>query len=108
MIREFISCCEAQTIRLTIRPDQIHTRDLGLFSAIFGVAGYLERFAMSTQEAAIAFVEPFRRSPNMTCGRAAAFHAPAEHFHAVGEVFLFCGMHRLPIASAADVGESGT
>src|SRR5579862_5996360 len=105
MIREFVSRCHAEPIRLSFRSNQIYAGNLGLFSAVFGVPRNLDSFTVCPQHTSSSLVEPFRRSSDAARSGTAAFHSPAEHSHAVRDVLFFRGVHGLAIASAAEVGE---
>ena len=97
----------ADAVRAAVGGDEINSGDFGFFAAIFGVGGNVERLAVRAKNRAAAFVKPFGRDADLSCGRAAACDTPAKHFHAVGEVFAGDGVHVLAIARAAEMREAG-
>src|SRR5215469_7743249 len=89
VIGEFVACGHPDSSRLSVGIDEVDSRDLGFLAAVFRIGGNLERLSMSAKNRAAAFVKPFRWRANRARSRPPAVPAPAEHFHAVGEVFEF-------------------
>src|SRR6476469_8771737 len=85
VIGEFIGLDESSPPWHASIVDDIHTGDLSFFTAIKSEFRNLERFAMTAQDRAAAFVKPFRRDTDFACGRTSAFDAPLVHAHAVCE-----------------------
>src|SRR5262249_7271928 len=106
MVREFVSYCETDSIRMTIWSDYIYAGDFVFFSAIFGETWNIKWLAVRAQNATVAFIKPFRRSPDVAGRRASTLHTPAKHLHAIGEICVSRSVHGLPILRAAKVGQS--
>src|SRR5215469_3888755 len=108
MVGKFIADSHTDAIGETTRTDQVSARNLGLLAAIFGITGDVEQITVRPQRTARTFIEPFRRYADGKSSRSASFYSQAKHLHAIGHVISDVGMHALPAACAADVGQSGT
>src|SRR5215813_14554078 len=77
MIGEFVARGHSDSARLSVGIDEIDSRDLGFFAAIFRIGGNLERFSMGAKYGAGAFVKPFRCNADRARSRPAAVKTPA-------------------------------
>ena len=112
MVGEFVPCRHSDSPWGAVVRDQVDGRDLGFFSAVFGMPGNGQRTEGRLHNRAIALVEPLRRDADLAFCRPPPLAAPLEHAHAIGHLRLFmrggCNMHRLAVARAAQVRQAGS
>ena len=108
VVGEFVADGQAHAPGTPVRGDDVGAGDFGLFSAVVGKGRYAHRLPVRLQDGAAPFVEPFGLDADLAGGGLAAFQAPLEDAHAVGEgCFFALVVHRIPVFRAGHVGEAG-
>ncbi|MCY1301269.1 hypothetical protein D9M70_508710 [compost metagenome] len=85
MVGELVAQRIAEAVRTAVVADQVETDQLRLFAGILGERRQREVRSGSHDDAAVALVEPLRLRARLARRRLAAFQAPLEHAHGVGE-----------------------
>src|SRR3954463_4523599 len=83
VVREFVGEDKSGAPRRSALVDDIDPSHFGLLAPIESKFRNFEGLAMSAQNRAAAFVEPFGSHADLPCGRPSAFHTPLIHAHAV-------------------------